>query len=103
MSSAAKTCRLRGILAAVAQAAGTRPPRMRVPYAVAYLAAIGAEIMGRLTGDEPFITLDGVRMARKKMYFTSEKASRELGYAPRPARDAIVDAVAWFKANGYLG
>jgi dihydroflavonol-4-reductase len=41
-------------------------------------------------------------MSRKKMYFTSEKASRELGYAPRPARDAIADAVGWFEANGYL-
>jgi dihydroflavonol-4-reductase len=70
---------------------------------VAYPAAIGAELMARLRGKEPFITLDGVRMARKKMYFTSAKASRELGYAPRSARIAISDAVNWFKANGYLG
>ena len=90
------------ILAEVAQAAGTRHPRMRVPYSVAYAAAIGAELVARLTGQEPFITLDGVRMARKKMYFTSAKAARELGYAPRPAHDAIADAVSWFKANGYL-
>jgi dihydroflavonol-4-reductase len=41
-------------------------------------------------------------MSRKKMYFTSEKASRELGYAPRPAREAIADAVSWFEAQGYL-
>jgi len=41
-------------------------------------------------------------MSRKKMYFTSDKASRELGYAPQPARQAIADAVAWFRANGYL-
>jgi dihydroflavonol-4-reductase len=90
------------ILAEVAQAAATRPPRMRVPYSVAYPAAIGAELVARLTGKEPFITFDGVRMARKKMYFNSAKAARELGYAPRPARDAIADAVSWFKANGYL-
>jgi dihydroflavonol-4-reductase len=90
------------ILAEVGQAAGTRPPRMRVPYSVAYPAAIGAEFVARLTGREPFITRDGVRMARKKMYFSSAKAMRELGYAPRPARDAIVDAVGWFRANGYL-
>jgi dihydroflavonol-4-reductase len=64
--------------------------------------AIGAELMARLSGKEPFITLDGVRMARKKMYFTSEKASHELGYTPRPARNAIADAIGWFKANGYL-
>ena len=90
------------ILGAVARASGTRAPRMRVPYAVAYPAAIGAELMARLTAREPFITLDGVRMARKKMYFTSAKASRELGYAPQPPQDAINAAVGWFKANGYL-
>lgn len=90
------------ILVEVAQAAGTRAPRIRVPYSVAYPVAIGAVLMARLSGKEPFITLDGVRMARKKMYFTSEKASRELGYAPRPARIAIADAIGWFKANGYL-
>jgi dihydroflavonol-4-reductase len=91
------------ILAEVAKAAGTRPPRIRVPYTMAYPVAIGAEFMAQLRGKEPFITLDGVRMARKKMYFTSAKASRRLGYAPRPAQSAIVDAVGWFKANGYLG
>ena len=42
-------------------------------------------------------------MSRKKMFFSSARAMRELGYAPRPARQAIADAVAWFKANGYLG
>src|SRR6202022_760988 len=90
------------ILAEVGQVAGTRPPRMRVPYSVAYPAAVGAELVARLTGREPFITRDGVRMARKKMYFGSAKAVRELGYTPRPAREAIADAVAWFTANGYL-
>ena len=90
------------ILVEVGQAAGMRPPQMRVPYSVAYPAAIGAELIARLTGREPFITRDGVRMARKKMYFSSAKAARELGYAPRPAREAIADAVGWFRVNGYL-
>jgi dihydroflavonol-4-reductase len=94
---------LAAILAEVARAASTRPPRIRVPYAVAYPVAVGAELLARLTEKEPFITLDGVRMARKKMYFTSAKASCKLGYAPRPARNAIADSVGWFKANGYLG
>ncbi len=93
---------LQRILEEVAQLLGTRPPRIRVPYSVAYPVAVGAELAARLTGREPFITLDGVRMARKKMYFTSTKAGRELGYAPRPARQAIADAIAWFKGNGYL-
>jgi dihydroflavonol-4-reductase len=91
------------ILAEVARAAGSRAPQIRVPYTVAYPVAIAAESVARLSGREPFITLDGVRMARKKMYFTSAKASRKLGYAPRPAKSAITDAVGWFKANGYLG
>jgi dihydroflavonol-4-reductase len=90
------------ILAGVAQAVGRRPPRLRVPHSVLFPVAVGAELAARFTGRDPFVTLDGVRMSRKKMYFTSEKASRELGYTPRPAREAITDAVAWFEANGYL-
>jgi dihydroflavonol-4-reductase len=90
------------ILAAVAQAVGRRAPRLRIPHSALFPVAFGAELAARITGREPFITLDGVRMSRKKMYFTSEKASRELGYRPRPARDAIVDAVTWFRVNGYL-
>jgi dihydroflavonol-4-reductase len=90
------------ILAEVAQAVGRRPPWLRVPHGVLFPVAIGAELAARVTGRDPFVTLDGVRMSRKKMYFTSEKASRELGYAPRPAREAIADAVSWFEANGYL-
>jgi dihydroflavonol-4-reductase len=91
------------ILAEVAQAAGRRAPRIRVPYSVAYSVAMAAEFVARLSGKEPFITLDGVRMSRKRMYFASSKAARTLGYRPRPARNAIADAVHWFKANGYLG
>jgi dihydroflavonol-4-reductase len=90
------------ILAEVAQVVGRRPPWLRVPHGVLFPVAIGAELAARVTGRDPFVTLDGVRMSRKKMYFTSEKASHELGYAPRPAREAIADAVRWFAANGYL-
>jgi dihydroflavonol-4-reductase len=90
------------ILAEVAQAVGRRPPWLRVPHRVLFPVAVAAELAARITGRDPFVTLDGVRMARKKMYFSSEKASRELGYTPRPARQAIADAVGWFEANGYL-
>ena len=90
------------ILAEVAQAVSRRPPWLRVPHGVLFPVAIGAELAARVTGRDPFVTLDGVRMSRKKMYFTSEKASHELAYAPRPARQAIADAVTWFEANGYL-
>jgi dihydroflavonol-4-reductase len=93
---------LADILAEVARVAGRRPPAIKLPYAVVLPIAAGAEMMARLTGREPFTTLDGVRMSRKKMYFSSAKAMRELGYMPRPATLAIADAVAWFEANGYL-
>jgi len=90
------------ILGEVARVTGQRPPVLKIPYAMVLPIAAGAEMMARLTGREPFTTLDGVRMSRKKMYFSSAKAVRELGYAPRPAREAIADAVTWFEANGYL-
>jgi dihydroflavonol-4-reductase len=90
------------ILAEVSQVVGRRAPRFRIPHSVLLPIAFGAECTARITGRAPFVTLDGVRMSRKKMYFTSDKASRELGYAPRPARQAIADAVAWFRTNGYL-
>jgi dihydroflavonol-4-reductase len=93
---------LADILGEVARSVGRRPPAFRVPYAVVLPVAVGAELVARLTGREPFVTLDGARMSRKKMFFSSAKAMRELGYAPRPARQAIADAVAWFAANGYL-
>jgi dihydroflavonol-4-reductase len=90
------------ILAEVATAAGRRPPRLRVPHGALLPVAFGAELVARISGREPFVTLDGVRMSRKKMYFSSEKASREFGYTPRPARQAIADAVSWFRDKGYL-
>jgi dihydroflavonol-4-reductase len=90
------------ILGEVARVVGRRPPVLKIPYAVVLPIAAGAEMMARITGREPFTTLDGVRMSRKKMYFSSAKAVRDLGYAPRPAREAITDAIAWFEANGYL-
>lgn len=90
------------ILTEVARAAGRRPPRLRVPYPLAFAAAAAGEAAARLTGRPPLATIDSVRMSKKKMYFSSKKAVRELGYRPRPARDAIADAVRWFQANGYL-
>jgi len=93
---------LEEILGTVAEAAGRRPPWLKIPYAIVLPIAVGAEAMARLSGREPFVTLDGARMSRKKMFFSSARAIRELGYASRPAREAIIDAVAWFRANGYL-
>ena len=93
---------LRDILCAVTAAAGRRPPRLRLPHGVVLPVAYAAEAWSRLIGGrEPFVTVDGVRMARKRMYYSSAKARRALGYNPGPALGALGDAVAWFRENGY--
>lgn len=95
---------LRQILVAVAAITGKRGPLFRVPHGLILPIAFMAETWTRWAGgEEPFATVDGVRMARKKMFFKSEKAARELGYAPRPADEALADAILWFRENGYLG
>jgi dihydroflavonol-4-reductase len=90
------------ILTTVAQCVGRKPPTVRLPIAPLMPLAAAAEAIARITGKEPFVTSDGLRMARKKMWFSSEKAKRELGYVSRPARAAIEDAIAWFRESGYL-
>jgi len=90
------------ILEEVARVSGRRAPALKIPHHILVPIAAGAEAVARLTGREPFATVDGVKMAKKKMFFTSARAIAELGYAPRPARHAIDEAVAWFKANGYV-
>ncbi len=94
---------LREILMVIAGIVGRKPPTVRIPHdlilPIAYLAESWARLSGR---GEPFVTIDGIKMAKKRMYFSSAKAVAELGYAPRPAADALADAVAWFQANGYL-
>ena len=91
------------ILALIALFAGRRPPRLCLPAGlilpIAYLSEIAARIC-RLR--EPLLTVDGLRMARKRMHYTSAKAERELGYCSRPAAEAVRDALAWYRHNGYL-
>jgi dihydroflavonol-4-reductase len=90
------------ILAEIARITGRRPPTLKIPHAAALPFAAGAEALARLTRREPFVTIDGIRMARKKMFFSSTRAIEELGYAARPVRHAIADAVGWFKTKGYV-
>jgi dihydroflavonol-4-reductase len=90
------------ILIEVARLTGRRPPVARLPHGALLPIAAGAEAFARLTGREPFATVDAVKMAKKKMFFSSARAIAELGYAPRPAREALADAITWFKANGYV-
>ena len=88
---------LGALFAAVARAAGRTPPRVRLPIAPLYPLALACEALARF-GIEPVVTRETLAMARKKMFFSSAKARAELGYAPRPAVQAIEDAVAWFAA-----
>jgi dihydroflavonol-4-reductase len=92
--------RLSEILAEIAALYGRKPPTIRLPHAAIIPLALGAEAWARITGRQPFCTLDGLRMARKLMFFSSEKARRELGYSPRPAREAIHSAVGYFRRRG---
>jgi dihydroflavonol-4-reductase len=93
---------LKDLLAMVADVVGRKPPTIEFPEAVVWPAALFMEGLARLTGIPPMMTRDHLKMARKKMFFSSAKAMAELGYAPRPVRSAIEDAVAWFRANGML-
>ncbi|MDE2148589.1 MAG: NAD-dependent epimerase/dehydratase family protein [Gammaproteobacteria bacterium] len=90
------------ILAGIAGIAGRKPPRVRLPHGLVLPIAYLAEGVARLTGGRPIATVEEVRMSRKRMFFSSRKAIQELGYRPRPARQALEDAVRWYRDNGYL-
>jgi dihydroflavonol-4-reductase len=93
---------LRDLIGMVAQEAGRTPPRVRLTPGLLWPLALASEAVAQMTGVEPLVTRDHLRMARKTMFFSSEKAKAELGYAPRPAREAVRDALAWFRANGMV-
>ena len=90
------------ILRTVAEAVGRRPPTIRIPRQALMPFAHVSEAIARRTGREPMLTLDGLRMAKNKMFFSSAKAERELNYRARPYREGIADAIAWFRQAGYL-
>jgi len=89
-------------LAALGEITGLPVPKFRVPYWVALGAAFVDEAKSRVTGRPPKAPLAGVRMARHKMFYSPAKAVRELGLPQTPPRQALGDAVKWFRANGYL-
>jgi dihydroflavonol-4-reductase len=97
----AENLTLEGIFGTLAKAVGRPAPKIRIPYAVAYAAGMVSTAWAGVTGKEPIAPLDGVKMARKKMWVRQDKAERELGYAPGPAAGALERAVVWFRANGY--
>jgi dihydroflavonol-4-reductase len=93
---------LREILIAISDLSSRKAPSLRLPHDVILPIAHLAELAARLTGKEPFLTVDGIKLAKKHMFFTSQKAERELGYQARPANIAFQDAIAWFHEQGYL-
>ena len=98
-----QNCSLAEILATIARLVGRRPPRLRLPAAPLWPLAVAAEAIARWRGTgEPLLTTDGLRLARKKMYFSSAKAERELGYRSRPAEAALRDALDWYRVQGQL-
>jgi dihydroflavonol-4-reductase len=90
------------MLADIAALAGRRPARLRIPWFAALPVAWAAETVSRVTGREPLATLEGVRHARDRMFFSTAKAERELGVRARPYTEALADAVEWFRNAGYL-
>ncbi len=90
------------LFAMTARLAGSRPPRLNLSEGVLWPVALAAEGLARVFGIAPLVTREHLRMARKPMYFSSAKAVAELGYQPRPAADALADAIAWFRASGKL-
>jgi dihydroflavonol-4-reductase len=93
---------LEQILMRLAGISGGHAPRWRIPYAVAYAAGLASTGWANLTGQEPRAPLDAVKMARKKMFVSLDKAKRELGFNPGPVDGALKRAVDWFRANGYV-
>ncbi|MES2023024.1 MAG: hopanoid-associated sugar epimerase [Pseudomonadota bacterium] len=93
---------LRQMLADVAAIVGRKPPTVQIPRAPLFPLAWINEQVARVTGKEPFLTLDALRMAAHDMYYASTKAETELGYRARPYRAALEDAVAWFRQAGML-
>jgi dihydroflavonol-4-reductase len=81
---------------------GVRAPRLRIPHFIALAAAHVDEALAKFTGKPPKAPLAGVRMARYKMFFNPAKAIRELGLPQTPPREALRDAVEWFRANGFV-
>jgi dihydroflavonol-4-reductase len=93
---------LKEILDALAAITGKRAPRLKLPHVVALAAGYADELYSRLAGREPQIPVEGVKMSRHKMFVESDKAARELGYAPGKIEAALEGAVRWYADNGYV-
>jgi dihydroflavonol-4-reductase len=93
---------LKQMLDVLSSVSGRPAPRWKIPHAVAFAAGCVDSAVASLLGREPQIPLEGVRMARHKMFVDASKAERELGFAPGPIEAALERAVAWYESNGYV-
>jgi len=93
---------LKQALEILSRVSGRRAPRVRVPHVLALAAGYADAALSRLVGREPQIPLDGVRMARHNMFVNTEKARRDLGFAPGPVAAALERAIIWYEAHGYV-
>jgi len=93
---------LREILTTLAQQLGRKPPRVRLPRAPLLPIAWAAERIAHITARQPLMTVEELHMAKRPMYFSSEKAQESLGYNPRRATEALAEAADWFKHNEYF-
>jgi dihydroflavonol-4-reductase len=93
---------LQQILGEIARIVGRKPPRIRLPYGLVLPMAYVAEGISKISGRSGRLTLEGLRMSRKRMFFSSAKAVRDLGYSWRPPAEAFADAVRWFRERGRL-
>jgi dihydroflavonol-4-reductase len=93
---------LQAIFERLANISGIPAPRVRIPYVLAYAAGIAGTGWAYVSGRAPRVPLNGVRMARKKMWVSHQKAASELGFAPGTAGAALRKAVEWFRATGYV-
>jgi dihydroflavonol-4-reductase len=98
----ARNMTLKQILDALAAITGRPAPRVRLPHAIALVAGYADEFYSRLTGREPQIPVEGVKMSRHKMFVESDKATRELGYKPGKVEAALERAVRWYDEHGYI-
>lgn len=92
---------LQQVLHRLAAITGRPEPTRRIPYSLAFGAGLVTTAFANLTGVPPAVPMEAVRMARKKMFVTHAKATRELGFTPSPAETGLRKAVTWFQKNGY--
>src|ERR1017187_2681574 len=93
---------LKQLLQILSTLSGRKMPRIRLPHAVPYMAALADSLVSRAPRREPRIPLEGVRMARHKMFVDSSKAVRDLDFQPGPLEAALERAMRWYSDNGYL-